>query len=186
MGRVGVGAGCTVAKSSGFEHIRPGGQGWAVRQGGGVTVGAMMAVNALGNILDDDGGYLAGPPGTPGMTDGYPFADLAPPPRANTVIGCLVTDAKLTKAEAVRACDLAHSGIARAVDPVHTAYDGDALFLLTTQQTVVAAPSDVVSALATWAVADAIRAAVRASASQPFTIPDDMLAAMSDSPPEES
>lgn len=179
MGRVGVGAGCTVAKSHGFQHIQPGGQGWAVRRAAGVTVGALMAVNALGNVLAEDGTYLAGPPDAePGAHVGYPFSELTPPPRTNTVIGCVVTDAVLTKGQAVRAADLAHNGIARTVEPAHTAYDGDALYLLTTQQTAVPAASDVVATLAAQAVADAIRAAVRAAASQPLNIPDDLMAAM--------
>jgi L-aminopeptidase/D-esterase-like protein len=96
MGRVGVGAGCTVAKVNGFEHLRAGGQGWAVVQGGGITVGALMAVNALGNVLAEDGRLLAGAPGD----NGYPFTGPDPAPQTNTVIGCIVTDAVLTKAQA--------------------------------------------------------------------------------------
>ena len=179
QGRVGVGAGCTVAKSSGFQHIRPGGQGWAVVRGGGVTVGALMAVNALGNVLAEDGSFLAGPErGSPKDVDGYPFTDLAPPPRANTVIGCLVTDAAMTKGQASRAADLAHNGIARTIEPAHTAFDGDALFLLTTQAREVPNASDLVATLAARAVAEAIRSAVRAAAGQPLAVPDDVLAAM--------
>lgn len=171
MGRVGVGAGCTVAKSGGFAHIRPGGQGWAVASGGGVTVGALMAVNALGNVLAEDGSVLAGPPEV-APTTGYPFEVLAPPPRTNTVIGCLVTDATLTKAQASRAVDLAHTGIARSVDPPHTTHDGDALFLLTSQRVTVEAPVDLVATLGARAVAAAVRAAVRAAAGQVVPVLD--------------
>ncbi|HUG84627.1 MAG TPA: P1 family peptidase [Euzebya sp.] len=174
MGRVGVGAGCTVAKVAGFEHLRAGGQGWAVHTGGGITVGAIMAVNALGNVLAEDGSLLAGV----GGDNAYPFADLRLPPRANTVIGCLVTDALMTKGQASRAVDLAHTGIARSIDPPHTTYDGDALFLLSSQRTQVAAPSDLVATLGARAVADAIRASVRAASLGPPIIPDDLLAAM--------
>lgn len=183
MGRVGVGAGCTVGKTAGLAHLAAGGQGWAVASGGGITVGALMAVNALGDVLDEQGRLLAGssaPPDAPR----FPFApppvasdatehgapagpaDPAGPagraaPVANTVIGCLATNARLTKPEACRAADLAHTGIARAVDPVHTSYDGDALFLLATQQ--VPTTVDVVAHLGAQAVAAAIRAAVRAA-----------------------
>lgn len=177
MGRVGVGAGCTVAKSGGFAHIRPGGQGWAVASGGGVTVGALMAVNALGNVLAEDGSVLAGPPEV-APTTGYPFEVLAPPPRTNTVIGCLVTDATLTKAQASRAVDLAHTGIARSVDPPHTTHDGDALFLLTSQRVAVEAPVDLVATLGARAVAAAVRAAVRAAAGQEVSVLDEAHAAM--------
>ena len=123
MGRVGVGAGCSVSKVAGFEHEQPGGQGWAVATGGGVTVGALMAVNALGNVLDERGELMTGVD----TVDAYPYRDMAPPPGTNTVIGCLVTDAVLTKAEAIRAVDLTHTGIARSIDPPHTTMDGDAL-----------------------------------------------------------
>jgi L-aminopeptidase/D-esterase-like protein len=78
------------------------------------------------------------------------------------VIGCLVTDARLAKHEAVRAADLSCTGIARAVDPAHTTYDGDALFVLCTQQ--IEATVDLVAHLGARAVAAAIRAAVRAAA----------------------
>ena len=78
--------------------------------------------------------------------------------RTNTTIGCLVTNARLTKPEACRAADLAHTGIARAVEPPHTNFDGDALFLLATGE--VETRADLVAALGAQAVATAIRAAV--------------------------
>ena len=173
MGRVGVGAGCTVGKIGGLEYAAPGGQGWAVVRDGGVTVGALMAVNALGDVVDERGEMLAGssapadilrfpaaaPPAPPPFADDGPAAVAA---LENTVIGCLVTDARLSKHEAARAADLAHSGIARAVSPAHTTYDGDALFLLCAQR--VEATVDLVTHLGALAVAAAIRAAVRAAA----------------------
>ncbi len=82
----------------------------------------------------------------------------APPgggPVENTVIGCVVTNARLTKIDAVRVADLAHSGVARSVRPAHTSMDGDALFCLATQQVQV--HLDLVAALAADAVAEACR-----------------------------
>ena len=165
MGSVGVGAGCTVGKIAGLEHAGKGGQGWAVVSDGGVTVGALMAVNALGDVLDERGDFLAGS-SAPSDVPRYPAAEipLPPPVLESTVIGCLVTDARLTKHEAARAADLAHSGIARSVSPAHTTYDGDALFLLCAQR--VDASIDLVAHLGSLAVAQAIRAAVRAVAGQ--------------------
>ena len=164
MGAVGVGAGCTVGKTAGLEHHRRCGQGWAVARGGGVTVGALMAVNALGDVLAEDGGVLLG---SRAPADVPRFPAVGPPtavPEAeHTVIGCLVTDARLEKHQAARAVDLAHHGIARAVEPSHTTYDGDALFLLATQEVDAAAPVDLVATLGTAAVAAAIRAAARAA-----------------------
>ena len=166
MGSVGVGAGCTVGKTGGIEYRVKGGQGWAVVRDGGVTVGALMAVNAVGDVLDERGDVLAGSR-APADVVRFPAADLPLPPPVleSTVIGCLVTDASLNKHEAARAADLAHSGIARAVSPAHTTYDGDALFLLCTQQ--VEASIDLVAHLGSLAVAAAIRAAVRAVAGEP-------------------
>ncbi len=76
-----------------------------------------------------------------------------------TVIGCIATNARLRKPEACRIADLAHTGIARTVSPVHTSLDGDALFTLATGE--VEAGLDLVAELAARAVADAVRAAVR-------------------------
>ncbi|MDQ3029693.1 MAG: P1 family peptidase [Actinomycetota bacterium] len=162
MGSVGVGAGCTVGKTAGLAHRVKGGQGWAVASGGGITVGALLAVNALGDVLDERGEVLAGSR-APADAPRFPF--VAPPRPApaetNTVIGCLVTDGRLSKHEAARAADLANSGIARAVSPAHTTFDGDALFLLCAQRRP--ASVDLVAHLGAQAVAAAIRAAVRSA-----------------------
>ena len=178
MGLVGVGAGCTVGKIGGIDYRAPGGQGWAVVSGGGIiTVGALVAVNALGNVLAEDGSILAGATYPPARPAAYPF-EVPIFPRSggrwgadpeddlqqdNTVIGCVVTDAVLTKPQAATVADLAHTGIARVIDPVHTRFDGDALFVLATQRVEVEAPIDLVTHLANQSVAAAIRAAVRAA-----------------------
>lgn len=166
MGSVGVGAGCTVGKTAGLEYAAKGGQGWAVVRDGGVTVGAVLAVNPLGDVLDEHGRILAGS-SAPADHPRFPATDpwLPAPVLESTIIGCLVTDARLDKHEAARAADLAHSGIVRAVSPAHTTFDGDALFLLCAQR--VAASLDLVAHLGALAVAAAIRAAVRAVAGQP-------------------
>lgn len=173
MGRHGVGAGCTAAKIGGIEYARPSGQGWAVATAGGVTVGALVAANPLGEVWDEHGEPLAvssapagrprfpvaalpGRPADPGKGEAPGGDGLGP--TGNTVVGCLVTDARLDKPAAARAADLAHSGIARAVRPAHTSHDGDALFLLCAQR--VPASVDLVADLGARAVAAAIRAAV--------------------------
>ena len=168
QGSVGVGTGCTVGKAAGLQWGCKGGQGWAVVTERGVTVGALMAVNALGDVLDEHAAVLAGsraPAGTPR----FPILSRAELMTAsmlqNTVIGCLVTDARLSKAQAVRVADLSHTGIARSVDPAHTTVDGDALFLLSAQR--VEAGVDLVSYLGARAVAAAIRSAVRHAVDMP-------------------
>ena len=163
QGSVGVGTGCTVGKTAGLEWGSKGGQGWAVVRAGGVTVGALIAVNALGDVLDEGGAVLAGSR-APADAPRYPAAQTfetrhAAAEMEHTVIGCVVTDARLTKPDAVRAADLAHTGVARAVNPAHTSMDGDALFLLSAQR--VDASVDLVADLGAQAVAVAIRSAVR-------------------------
>jgi len=125
--------------------------------------------------VDEDGTWLVRAR-VPGDVARYPATGAARPgsggdggggsdtmgARANTVIGVIVTDARLSKPDVHRVADLAHSGIARAVRPAHTQLDGDALFALATG-TVDAGPAavDLVAALAADAVADAVRRAVR-------------------------
>lgn len=165
MGSIGVGAGCTAGKTAGLEWGVKGGQGWAVAEGGGITVGALVAVNPLGDVLDEQGAILAGSR-APAEAPRFPLlTSFTPPVAESTVIGCLVTNARLSKPDAVRAADLAHSGIARAVSPAHTTYDGDALFLLCTQERE--ATVDLVAHLGAEAVAAAIRAGVRHAEGMP-------------------
>ena len=167
-GRVGVGRGCTIGKVAGRDFSVPGGLGVAVERSGEVVVGAVVAVNALGDVIDADGTVLAGCTAPPG-SERYPYdaIDAIPgftgrgteepesPERGNTTIGCLVTNARLTKPEACRVADLAHTGIARAIEPPHTNFDGDALFLLATGE--VDTQPDMVATLGAAAVAQAIR-----------------------------
>jgi len=157
-GAVGVGAGCTVAKVAGPAAARPSGQGVAVRSAGGVTVSALVANNALGEVVAEDGTWIALadiPEDAPRFPLVDAFAAGAAGPTANTVIGCIVTDARLSKRDAARVADLGHSGIARAVRPAHTQADGDALFCLATGGTE--ASVDLVAHLAAEAVAEACR-----------------------------
>ncbi|TVR18388.1 MAG: peptidase S58 family protein [Nitriliruptor sp.] len=157
-GRVGVGAGCTVAKVAGLEHAWRSGQGLAIRRAGGVTVGALVANNAVGEVVGADGAWLLRAR-VPDTADRFPlidpFATSGSGPTTNTVIGCVVTDAALSKRDAYRVADLGHSGIARALRPAHTEADGDALCCLATQR--VPASVDLVAHLAAEAVAEATR-----------------------------
>ncbi|MDH4145400.1 MAG: P1 family peptidase [Acidimicrobiia bacterium] len=169
QGSVGAGAGCTVGKVAGRDHVTKGGQGWAVTTRAGVTVGALMVVNAVGEVLAEDGSVLAGttaPPGAPRFPDASAeqIAGWAKGAEgSNTVIGCVVTDARLTKSGVCRVADLAHGGIARAVHPPHTSMDGDTMFALATGavQPEGGHAVDLVADLAASAVAAAVRAAVR-------------------------
>jgi L-aminopeptidase/D-esterase-like protein len=166
-GSVGVGAGCTVAKVAGLEHAWRSGQGVAVRRAAGVTVGVVVANNAVGEVIGEDGAWVArarvpdDAPRYPTSGEARPGPDAPGGPAGNTAIGCIVTDARLGKRDAVRVADLAHGGIARSVRPAHTEADGDALFCLATGQ--VETFVDLVAHLAVEAVAEAVRRGPRAA-----------------------
>jgi L-aminopeptidase/D-esterase-like protein len=130
----------------------PGGLGTASRVlPGGGTIGALAVVNAVGDVVADDGSLLAGV----GAIDAF----LAPPAGTNTTLVVVATDVALTKAEAQRLAVVAHDGLAHAIRPVHTAYDGDTVFAVSTGQ----AEQDVLTLqiAAVDVVAEAIRNAVR-------------------------
>ena len=155
-GSVGAGTGCTVGKLHGIE--------WATRSGIGthtvvagtdLMVSALIAVNAVGDIFDEDGSVLGGsraPEGTPVM----PL-----PVMQNTVIGVVATNATLSKNDAFLVARAGQDGISAVVHPAHTRYDGDVIFGLGTCQ--IDAPLDQVLALASLAVAGAIRQGVLAA-----------------------
>ena len=153
QGAVGAGTGASVAKAGGNEP-RHGGVGLASAEAGGAVVAAVMVANSLGGIWDDDRHEWVA---------SLTAWDYSSPmiPGGNTTIGAVVTDALLTKEQAVRVAAVAHDGIARAVRPAHTLYDGDTMFCLATG--TVQAPPDAVEAVAAQVVARAIAAAVRAA-----------------------
>lgn len=139
-GNVGAGAGAVVGKIFGFQHAMKGGIGSAAVTVEGVTVGAIVACNALGDVVDPDTGVpIAGAR----TADGRQLRDtrrsllrgeLAQPmlAGANTTIGVIATDAVLTKVQASRLATVGHDGLARSINPVHTLSDGDTLFALAT------------------------------------------------------
>ena len=135
-GRVGAGRGATVGKVLGIAAASPGGIGAAAtRLSDGTMIGALVAVNALGHVVDPDNGrILAGPrlhDGSFGnsveLLLGSP---LTPPQTFNTTIGVIWTDAPLDKASCNRIASVAHNGLARTIRPAHTQHDGDTLFVL--------------------------------------------------------
>lgn len=146
QGRVGAGCGATVGKLITSAIPQPGGIGSAsITLPEGVTVGAIVAVNALGDIFDPTSGECIAcalmPDGTPVMADGLLFGNppghqqiRIPAPGSNTTIGVVAVDSKLTKAEANRLADVAHDGLARSIRPVHTQMDGDTMFALATER----------------------------------------------------
>jgi L-aminopeptidase/D-esterase-like protein len=168
-GSVGVGTGATVGKLFSFEGLMKGGVGLAsVRIGGGVTVSALAVVNALGDVLDERGGILAG------ARRGAAFAgskaallamESAPVFSAieSTTLSVVMTDASLDKLECGVVARMAHDGLARSIDPVHTPRDGDCVFVLATGPQ--AGNVFQVGVAAADAVAASIRRGVRAAES---------------------
>jgi L-aminopeptidase/D-esterase-like protein len=172
MGNVGAGMGATVGKTAGPERMMKGGLGWAVVETGPLVVGALAAVNAGGDVLEEDGSVLAGAR-VPGgartairerLAAGRLDEARTPvvPPGGSTTLGLVATNATLTKTEVHRVAVQAHDGMARAVRPVHTSFDGDTVFALAVPR--VEAVMDLVAFLAEEALAAAIRAGVRAAA----------------------
>jgi L-aminopeptidase/D-esterase-like protein len=155
-GRIGAATGATVAKLHGPDRAVPGGLGTASLSEQGMTVGALAAVNAFGEVVEDDGALLAG--ALPG--EDPPESRSQPPlPGTSTTLVVVATDARLTKERANLLAIAAHDGLARAVRPAHTMWDGDAVFTLATGATDAAQPA--LERMAEEVVAEAIRRAVR-------------------------
>ena len=177
-GSVGAGTGATVAKLEGPERAVKGGVGTVSLEEEGVTVGALAVVNALGEVVEDDGTVIAGlrparadePPATAAADPAEPTLFEVPPvvdppggrpadPGMNTTLVVVATDAKLSKERAHLLSLAGHEGLTRAIRPVHTIWDGDTVFALATGRVEAAQP--LVERLASDAVAEAIRRAVR-------------------------
>jgi len=169
-GNVGAGTGATVAKLRGADGMVKGGLGSSAQRVGDLVVAALAAVNALGEVLGEDGAVLAGSrlPEEADTGAGAAGSEEAPGQTAfgtNTTLVVVATNARLSKERAHLLAGAAHDGISAAVRPAHTIHDGDTVFTLATGE-VDAAQRDV-ERLAATAVAEAIRRGVRAAASVP-------------------
>ncbi len=171
-GNVGAGTGASVGRILGPGRAMKAGLGSAaVSLGGGLTIGALVAVNAFGDVIEAAGGeILAGarkpqsdePADTLAVMRALAFGgDGAPGFASSTVIGVVASNARLTKEEANKVAQMAQDGIARAVRPAHTMFDGDTLFALASGRE--AADVNLVGAYAAQVVAEAIVRAVKAA-----------------------
>ena len=171
-GSVGAGAGATVGKSRGMARAMKGGIGTAsIGLQGGLTVGAIVAVNAVGDVIDPATGRVVAGVRT---ADGRGLADARvlirenrssdePRSGANTTIGVVATNAELTQSEATKVAQMAQDGLARALYPSHTPGDGDTVFSLATGTLAGDAAVSTVGTLAADMMAVAILRAVRAA-----------------------
>ncbi|MDQ2927862.1 MAG: P1 family peptidase, partial [Pseudomonadota bacterium] len=142
---------------------------------GGITVAALVAVNAVGDVIDPANGRIvagARADGDAGFLDqmatlrrGEWPGSLQLQPAAATTLAIVATDASLTKAEATKVAQMAHDGLARSIRPIHTMSDGDVVFALATGKSNAPAHTTLVGALAAEVLADAVLRAVRAATS---------------------
>jgi L-aminopeptidase/D-esterase-like protein len=168
---VGAGAGATVGKFGGGGSMKGGVGSAAITLPDGLTVGAIAAVNASGDIIDPaTGRVVAGVRDASGsladarriLRDGQTVS--FPRPGENTTIAVVATNAGLTKAEANRVALMADAGVARSIFPSHTVSDGDTIFSLATGRWDGTAPVSLIGALAADVLAQAIvRAATEAT-----------------------
>jgi L-aminopeptidase/D-esterase-like protein len=178
-GNVGAGAGATVGKLLGPGRAMKGGIGSAsLTLPDGLVVAALVAVNAVGDIVDPRTGRVVAGVRT---ADGKGLADArvllrsgvlsrsreSPLTGQNTTIGVVATNARLTKTQATKVAQMAHDGLARAISPVHTPDDGDVVFALATGTATREADVGVIGSLAAEVMADAIVRAARAAKGLP-------------------
>ena len=164
QGNHGAGLGATVGKLFGIEHATKGGIGSASLTLGEFTVGALVAVNAIGDVLSEDGRVIAGTRAVGGSTAALLAGQGPPHMMVNmagmaTTIGVLATNALLNKAQATQLAHLAHHGLARCVSPL-TPNDGDAFFALASGTAGRSGDMTALGALAAETVARAVRNAV--------------------------
>ena len=164
-GNIGAGMGATVGKILGAERAMKSGLGTYGIQIGELKVAAIVAVNALGDVIDiHNGKRIAGvlsedrkhvESSVEILYEQFNKENLF---QGNTTIGCVVTNAKLDKAQMNKVASMTHNGYARAISPVHTSGDGDTIFAMTTGN--VTASMDMVGVMAAECMANAINRAV--------------------------
>ncbi len=173
-GNVGAGAGATIGKTAGLDHAMKGGLGTSSYRVGDVVVGAIVAVNCVGNVIDPGTGQIIAGARSKDRTG---FIDTrhtvssrgnaAAPIATNTTIGAVATNARFTKTEMTKVAQMAQDGVARTIYPAHTPSDGDTVFALSTGTTEATVDLGSVGALAAEVLADAILRAVRKASSIP-------------------
>lgn len=166
QGNFGAGTGATVGKLMGIDRLMKSGLGTYAVEADGLKLGAVVAVNALGDIFDvDTGRQLAGLLSEDKLqlasTEQTMFDKINTGRdvfKGNTTIGCIVTNADISKAQCCKIASITHDGFARAIKPVHSSADGDSVFVMASGG--VPADFDTVGALSAYVMSRAIRNAV--------------------------
>ena len=171
QGSVGAGTGATVGKALGMERCLKGGLGTASEAlpsaARGLVVGALVAVNCFGEVVDPASGQVVAGPRAEGggfvsTVDILRGAEQAPWGGESTALAVVATNARLTKEYACRLASVAHDGLARAIRPLHTMGDGDVVFTMATGETALEPMRYLaLEALAAQAVERAVLKAVR-------------------------
>jgi len=173
-GNVGAGIGASVGKILGTDYSMKSGIGCASIEFGEIIVAALVCVNAAGNIFDRSTSKLIAGVRNPfdngSLLDAYQAfslmlqsAEKPPSQPTNTTISCVITNGVLTKAQASHVADMAHDGYARAIEPVHTGFDGDTVFILSS--TTQPCSSDMIGILAARVMESAIHNALHSAQS---------------------
>jgi L-aminopeptidase/D-esterase-like protein len=185
-GNVGAGAGATVGKLLGKAPMKGGIGTASIKLPNGIVVAAIVAVNCVGDVLDPSTGQIIAGARSP---DGKSFLNITETLKRglgvaaagggssgagagagageNTTIGVVATNARFDKTEMTKIAQMAHDGMARAISPSHTMYDGDTLFAMSTGTSPIVANVTAIGALAAEAVSGAIVRGVMAAASIP-------------------
>lgn len=166
VGSVGVGTGATIGKLKGYEQAMKGGIGFSTLEAGKLKVHALVAVNALGDVVDPvtgkivaglrtvDGKALAGTEETM-IADG---SDKKVSFSGNTSLGVVMTNAKMDKVQATKVASMAQDGLARVIRPCHTMMDGDTIFALSSGE--VAADVSLIGVMAAKTIEEAVLNAI--------------------------
>jgi L-aminopeptidase/D-esterase-like protein len=167
QGNIGAGTGATVGRIHGMKRAMKSGLGSHALQVDALKIGALVAVNCLGDVIDPNTGErLAGPLNedmrTLENTEELMTGSYANPKNrfsSNTTIGVVATNAELTKSQATKVASMAQDGYARTMRPAHSMFDGDTIFALATEK--VRADVSVIGLLAARAVERAVVSAVK-------------------------
>ncbi|WP_331460512.1 P1 family peptidase [Gracilibacillus suaedae] len=164
FGNIGAGTGATIGKALGSEYSMKAGIGYAGYKFGPLQIAATVAVNAVGDVIDPlTGKQIAGlfdrKKNQLLSTSDILLSKVEQPFKengydGNTTIGTIMTNGKLTKAQANKIASIAHDGIAKTINPSHTLMDGDTLFIMTSNKIEV--DPTIISILATKVVSEAI------------------------------
>jgi L-aminopeptidase/D-esterase-like protein len=162
-GNVGAGAGASVGKMRGMKYAMKSGIGtWSIDVNG-VIIGALVAVNAIGDVVDPKSGKIIAGLRSGSTLEAMKRNEARSSIKSNTVIGVIATDAKLTKAQATKVAQMAQDGLARVIRPAHTMFDGDTIFALSTAEKT--ADVSMVGAFAAEVMSEAILRAVKMATS---------------------